>query len=126
MTTEISPLTGLPSLPDGFRWAVSEYDNSYSFGLPWYHFKVSIQKRVQISKTTSTRRRWRVTHEVTELERWDKVVAVPIEESVLTPELVRTAANAAVSIWDKERQSEALLGTYPPKALPIVTKGKKS
>lgn len=98
----ISNETGLPGLPNGYYWDVSD-------GPSWYDMNISLEVRLmnQHSKT------------VVESERPsdENGRSLPIVET--TKASILEAAITAFIRFDDERAARRLIGTYPPKRIDL-------
>lgn len=138
--SEIDALTGLPALPEGQFWRVTNKTEWSTYGgcerEIANRFEVRIIEPRTITKTHTTKRRFRkdvTTEEVVESERIvDRESlyilvseATKTKEAVydydLTPEGISVAATRLVERREKKRLEQArkaeLLGDYPPKTL---------
>lgn len=130
---EIDTYTGLPVLPEGYRWFVSEISPTVRGILhkernAWYTMEIQVCTPTK-TETRSYRTFWgRKRYYTSEIrkEYWSTINSLPIwEEEILLPGILR---NVATQLLDKfivdfeedarkkriARSNEAMLGAYPP------------
>lgn len=124
MTITIDTETGLPELPEGQFWRVTDYQPIFS-GLTGYGAGHSVQIVEHVtSPTVQTRWRW---------FRWIEIEGEPetrvnvlqhrqISEALSEESILKTAIDLLESIEEARLAEEAiarLVGDYPPKKLEV-------
>lgn len=126
---ETDPATGLPALPEGFRWFVRERAREYCYAEDARaKFDVEIQEFIPaVYRERVVVGFWRdrtVKYKSFE-ERWHTVTVLPIyDEEILYPVLIKNTAgqmmrrfNEMMAARKLKDASRHLLGAYPPNTL---------
>lgn len=142
---KINPTTGMPELPEGFRWEVGMQSKS-SGG-----YKVTIQRQTEVTKTKYKKNffgfeRGYVATEMVWEDQNSLMITVPMLDSegnprfdgpaehkrpryeyvrVLTPKTILETATKVYDVWYRDyaqevaqrEAEERYLGTYPPNSL---------
>lgn len=129
---KIDPETGLPELPEDYRWRVTDQDPYFSDTRPPIRrgLHVILEKQVE-AKVSDARdspkwRWWNLeprTHEVSYSEKRWKIVLHSTSDQV-SAESVLLEAKSLFGTFDRDRKAnaarEGLIGVYPPKKLEVT------
>lgn len=119
---DIDPRTGLPLLPEGYRWNIYKEmgwpEGLYgSYRVETGHFAIFIQHESEYVTHRAKKRWWKADlPEVTETT-WKAVTGTSVTLAAKTKEAALEAAFKSLDAFETYEAEQALLGTYPPKTL---------